>query len=224
MAAQQFLRDCARAFPSHPALVLPPSLPSCSPGDDLFGVCWNGGFAYAMTEGAKMILMATLLPGSDDMTFVLSQELFKAVLRGCGDLLGMYLVLKKARARTSQKILAIGLGWACAESVFRILLPLWTGARGMQFSWEFMHMSIESNISALLTITLVALAWMLALGGAKSRSAERVQQERGPLLLFIATIAFMPVVSGYGVHALGINAWVVLVAQAASAGIVAFAV
>ena len=44
------------------------------------------------------------------------------------------------------QILETHIGWACAESVFRILLPLWTGARGMQFSWEFIYMSIEANI------------------------------------------------------------------------------
>ena len=218
-------------FALHRAYLKPCRLPTLCPtlprphsaDDDLYGLCWNGGFAYAMTQGAKMILLATLLPGSEDMAFMLSQEIFKALLRGSGDLLGMYLTLKKARTGTNQKILAIGLGWACTESVFRNLLPLWSGARGMQFSWEFVFMSLDSNISALCTITLVALTWMLAFG-AKGRDAERAQQNQGPLLLLVAAVSFMPVVFSYGIHTLGLNPWATLAAHATSAGAIAVTV
>jgi hypothetical protein len=39
------------------------------------------------------------------------------------------------------------LGWAFAESVVSYLIPLWIGARGMQFSWEFIEMGVASNIN-----------------------------------------------------------------------------
>ena len=44
------------------------------------------------------------------------------------------------------------LGWATAELVMTKLLPLWVGARGIEFDWKYMQMSFDANI-ALVSIT-----------------------------------------------------------------------
>lgn len=37
-------------------------------------------------------------------------------------------------------------GWATAELAVTRLLPLWVGARGMEFDWKYMQMSFDANI------------------------------------------------------------------------------
>jgi hypothetical protein len=43
------------------------------------------------------------------------------------------------------------LGWAVAESILMRLAPLWIGARQLEFSWEYIQMSIEANFSLVRT-------------------------------------------------------------------------
>ena len=38
-------------------------------------------------------------------------------------------------------------GWASAELVMTRLLPLWVGARGVEFDWKYLQMSFDANIS-----------------------------------------------------------------------------
>jgi hypothetical protein len=38
-------------------------------------------------------------------------------------------------------------GWAAAEAIVSYLIPLWIGARGMEFSWEYIQMGLASNIN-----------------------------------------------------------------------------
>ena len=38
-------------------------------------------------------------------------------------------------------------GWSFAEAIGLYIVPLWSGARGMEFSWEYVQMGISSNIS-----------------------------------------------------------------------------
>ena len=39
------------------------------------------------------------------------------------------------------------LGWATAELVMTRLLPLWVGARGVEFDWKYIQMSFDANVS-----------------------------------------------------------------------------
>lgn len=36
-------------------------------------------------------------------------------------------------------------GWAFADSVLHRLAPLWVGARGLEFTWEYILQGIEAN-------------------------------------------------------------------------------
>ena len=39
------------------------------------------------------------------------------------------------------------LGWATAEVVMTRLVPLWVGARGVEFDWKYIQMSFDANVS-----------------------------------------------------------------------------
>lgn len=39
------------------------------------------------------------------------------------------------------------LGWATAELIMTRLVPLWVGARGVEFDWKYIQMSFDANVS-----------------------------------------------------------------------------
>lgn len=45
------------------------------------------------------------------------------------------------------KFLVAGLGWASAELLMTRIVPLWVGARSVEFDWKYLQMSFDSNIS-----------------------------------------------------------------------------
>ena len=48
---------------------------------------------------------------------------------------------------TKTRCFLIVIGWATAELVMTKLLPLWVGARGVEFDWKYMQMSFDANIA-----------------------------------------------------------------------------
>ena len=44
-------------------------------------------------------------------------------------------------------VVIVFLGWATAELVMTRLLPLWVGARGVEFDWKYIQMSFDANVS-----------------------------------------------------------------------------
>jgi hypothetical protein len=40
-----------------------------------------------------------------------------------------------------------GTGWAFTDSLFTNLVPLWIGARGMEFRWDYLEMAVISNLN-----------------------------------------------------------------------------
>ena len=72
-------------------------------------------------------------------------------------------------------ILAVGLlqlsvlaGWAGADAVFSKILPLWVGARGAEFSWEYLQMGMDANLRIGIYIALAALVHMQSTQGAST--------------------------------------------------------
>jgi hypothetical protein len=72
------------------------------------------------------------------------------------------------------KILAIGLGWSTAEAVTLRLVPLWIGARSLEFSWSNIQTAFEANLNLvriysiysditlykLIYVALTAMVWI----------------------------------------------------------------
>ena len=45
-------------------------------------------------------------------------------------------------------------GWATAEVLVTHLVPLWVGARGIEFDWKYMQMSFDANVSLVSCYTI----------------------------------------------------------------------
>jgi hypothetical protein len=69
------------------------------------------------------------------------------------DLVGIYFALARIPGRGHSKILTAAIGWGAAELIFTRFLVLWVGAKGVEFNWKYIMMSLESNI-ALVSIQL----------------------------------------------------------------------
>uniref|UniRef100_A0A8C9L191 BOS complex subunit TMEM147 n=1 Tax=Serinus canaria TaxID=9135 RepID=A0A8C9L191_SERCA len=63
------------------------------------------------------------------------------------DLGGLQLALGRGGGRGELRILVAALGWASAELLTARCVPLWVGARGVEFDWRHLQMGLDSNIS-----------------------------------------------------------------------------
>lgn len=43
------------------------------------------------------------------------------------------------------KVMGCYAGWAFADALLHRLAPLWVGAKGLEFTWEFLLQGLESN-------------------------------------------------------------------------------
>ncbi len=61
---------------------------------------------------------------------------------------GMWLAFRNVRdlPGNTLRVLAVGLGWSFAQSITHYAPALWTGARGTEFSWEYLEMGVNANI------------------------------------------------------------------------------
>merc|ERR1712188_30520 len=129
--------------------------------------CGYAALGFLATQFVKMLLIATIVPeveeGADEGGFELSYEVLKS-LAASVDVLGVFLLLRwRLIGRSmpdSVRRLVIGVSWATTDSLLRHLLPLWVGARGIEFSWEYMAKAIEANLSIPMHIAMVGLVWL----------------------------------------------------------------
>ncbi|KAL5650874.1 hypothetical protein ACJX0J_036332, partial [Zea mays] len=64
------------------------------------------------------------------------------------DVAGLYFALTQLTHRNisqNHKFQAVGHGWAFADSILYRLAPLWIGARGHEFTWEYIFQGLEAN-------------------------------------------------------------------------------
>lgn len=47
-------------------------------------------------------------------------------------------------------------GWAFADSVLHRLAPLWVGARGLEFTWEYILQGIEANANLVRFLSFIS--------------------------------------------------------------------
>ncbi|KAI5019919.1 hypothetical protein ZWY2020_044807 [Hordeum vulgare] len=74
-------------------------------------------------------------------------------------------------APTNRAILLSGpAGWAFADSVLHRLAPLWIGARGLEFTWEYIFQGLEANANLVMTLSLAALGSLMCLRKNKPRT------------------------------------------------------
>ncbi|KAB7494144.1 Transmembrane protein [Armadillidium nasatum] len=132
-----------------------------------FWKCAQVGGIYIFTQLCKMLILATFFPTSEGSSesVNLFHEIIKATI-DIGDLLGLSLVIAKTVGGSQSvgsghiKILTAGLGWAAADLFLTRALPLWVGARGLQFDWKYILMSLDANVSLISHLSVATLIWL----------------------------------------------------------------
>ncbi|EMP24796.1 hypothetical protein UY3_18143 [Chelonia mydas] len=95
-----------------------------------------------------MLFLATFFPTWEGAAgaYDFVGEFMKATV-DLADLVGLHLVMSRNAGKGEYKIMVAAMGWATAELVMSRCIPLWVGARGIEFDWKYIQMSIDSNIS-----------------------------------------------------------------------------
>ncbi|KAL3571657.1 hypothetical protein D5086_025561 [Populus alba] len=130
---------------------------------DTLGTSIKAALVYLGTALVKLVCLATFLKVSENDSFDPYQELLKALI-GFIDVAGLYFALTQLTHRNisqNHKFQAVGLGWAFADSVLHRLAPLWVGARGLEFTWDFILQGLEANANLVLSISLAALGSLM---------------------------------------------------------------
>jgi hypothetical protein len=160
---------------------------------DTLGTCIKAAIVYLVTTLVKLICQATFLQVSEHDGFDLGQELLKGLI-GFLDVGGLYYALTQVSHRSisqDHKFQAVGLGWAFADAVLHRLAPLWVGAKGLEFTWEYLLQGLESNANLVLTVSLAALGSLMWLR--KNKPSALV-----PVIYTTAgVVAAMPSITNY---------------------------
>ncbi|XP_038898616.1 transmembrane protein 147 [Benincasa hispida] len=160
---------------------------------DTLGTSVKAALVYLGTALVKLVCLATFLNVSENDSFDLYQELLKALI-GFIDVAGLYFALTQLTYRNisqNHKFQAVGLGWAFADSVLHRLAPLWVGARGLEFTWDYILQGLEANANLVLSISLAALGSLMWLRKNKPKTLI-------PMIYVCALIvATMPSITSY---------------------------
>ncbi|RZC55656.1 hypothetical protein C5167_014511 [Papaver somniferum] len=166
---------------------------------DTLGTSVKAVVVYLGTALIKLVCLATFLKVPENDMFDPYQELLKALI-GLVDFAGIYFALTQLTHRNisqHHKFQAVGLGWAFADSVLHRLAPLWVGARGLEFTWEYVLQGLESNANLVLTVSLAAMGSLIWLRKNKPRTLI-------PIIYLCAFIlATMPTTISYLKRGLG---------------------
>jgi hypothetical protein len=160
---------------------------------DTLGTSVKAAVVYLATALVKLVCLATFLQVSETEVFDPYQEALKAMI-GFIDVAGLYFALAQLTHRNisqNHKFQAVGLGWAFADSVLHRLAPLWVGARGLEFTWDYVLQGLEANANLVFTISLAALGSLMWLRKNKPKSLI-------PIIYTCAVIiATMPSITSY---------------------------
>ncbi|CAA3009366.1 transmembrane 147 [Olea europaea subsp. europaea] len=149
-----------------------------------------------MTNGLVTTYERTFISTFDPFFF---QELLKALI-GFVDVAGLYFALTQLTHRNiSQyhKFQAVGLGWAFADSVLHRLAPLWVGARGLEFTWDYIFQGLEANANLVLSLSLAALGSLMWLRKNKPKTLIPI------IYVCAGIVATMPSITSYLRRGLG---------------------
>ncbi|XP_065510745.1 BOS complex subunit TMEM147-like isoform X1 [Caloenas nicobarica] len=166
-----------------------------------FWRCVQAGATYVLVQLGKMLVLATFFPTWEGPSggFDLLGEFLRASLEVL-DLLGLQGALWRGPGRGQLRILVAALGWASAELLTSRCVPLWVGARGVEFDWRHLQMGLESNISLARHLAAAALLWA---GG----RPELPPALRLPLAAMLGAAAYEGFLTGWAGQALGLGPW-----------------
>ncbi|KAH3825876.1 transmembrane protein 147-like [Dreissena polymorpha] len=179
-----------------------------------FWKCVQAGGTYLFTQLCKMLILATFFPTNEVATESLDilGELMKCTV-DIADLVGIYFVMSRIAGKGQLKIMVAGIGWATAELVVTRCLPLWVGARGVEFDWKYIQMSFDSNISLVHHIATAMLVWLYY--------RQDLNKSFVPVVMaLLALSCYRPLIVEILVHAVGLGSWMLLFAKALFTGLV----
>ncbi|XP_054719724.1 LOW QUALITY PROTEIN: BOS complex subunit TMEM147-like [Uloborus diversus] len=178
----------------------------------VFWKCIQAGAMYLFTQLCKMLALATFFPATEVSSIgrieTLTEFLKNTV--DVADLIGLHIVMTKFAGKGETKFLVAGLGWASAELLMTRLVPLWVGARSVEFDWKYLQMSFDSNISLVHHITTATLVWLW--------SRHDLRKTHLPIVMvLLAAGCYRPLIIELFTTILGLGAWAILAVKAASA-------
>ncbi|XP_015919262.1 BOS complex subunit TMEM147 isoform X1 [Parasteatoda tepidariorum] len=178
----------------------------------VFWKCIQAGAMYLFTQLCKMLALATFFPATD-LTGLGRMETITELLKNTvdvADLIGLHIVMTKFAGKGETKFLVAGLGWASAELLMTRLVPLWVGAKSVEFDWKYLQMSFDSNISLVHHITTATLVWLW--------SRHDLRKTHLPVVVLLLVIGcYRPLITELFHTILGLGAWSILAVKASSA-------
>ncbi|XP_012945381.1 transmembrane protein 147 [Aplysia californica] len=173
-----------------------------------FWKCVQAGGAYLFTQLCKMLLLATFFPATEAATGSLdiTGEFLKSTV-DIADLIGLHIVMSKFAGKGQLKFMIAGMGWATAELIVTRFVPLWMGARGVEFDWKYIQMSFDSNISLIHHISVAMLVWLY--------SRSDLQKSSVPIVMALLALAcYRPLIVEILMQTVGLGSWMLLLAKA----------
>ncbi|EDV19564.1 Transmembrane protein 147 [Trichoplax sp. H2] len=154
-----------------------------------FNKCIKVGAMYFITQAVKLLALATIFPVTYDASDTLDarSEIIKCTI-DLLDVTGLYFALSYTTVAADCRILAVGMGWSAAEFMATRILPLWVGARGVEFEWKYILLSFDGNISLIQYTAVAALMWNWLRLNDSSKVISAL------ILLLISLLFFMPVI------------------------------
>lgn len=173
-----------------------------------FWKCVQAGAIYLFTQLCKMLLLATFFPTSDfssgNVDFV--AEFMKTTV-DVGDLIGFYFILNNTSAKGELRFLIAGMGWASAEFVMTRFVPFWIGARGTEFDWKYIQMSLESNLNLMQHLATATLVWLW--------TRRDLYQSIQPIVVAVLALScYKPLIMELLIFAIGLQSWPLLLVKA----------
>ncbi|XP_038065486.1 transmembrane protein 147-like [Patiria miniata] len=172
-----------------------------------FWKCVQAGAMYLFTQLCKMLILATFFPTSDGTTGHLDiiGEFMKSTV-DLGDLVGFYFILTSVAGKGDLRFMTAGVGWATAELIVTRVLPLWFGARGTEFDWKYIQMSLESNVNLIQHLATAVLVWLW--------SRHDLNKSLRPIVVVLLFLScYKPLIVEILIHAVGLGSWVLLLAK-----------
>jgi len=165
--------------------------------------CAWAGLAYAASQVFKIFVMATFLPSVEMTEWTFVQEVLKSIVNVI-ELLGAHVAISSipnlSKFSHGMRIMCVGLGWSFTQALAQYLIPLWLGAREMEFSWEFIEMGISANLDLLLNMSMLACVWL--------RSRTDLERQGLPLVwVGLGVHLLMPSIQGYLTHVALASTW-----------------
>ncbi|XP_002166804.1 BOS complex subunit TMEM147 [Hydra vulgaris] len=173
---------------------------------------WHLGksvLAYIITQMCKMLILATFFPLNDNNSLQgdFLGEFMKSTI-DLSDLLGLHLLMNRISGSGELKVLVSGLGWASSEFCMTKLLPLWFGARAIEFDWVHTRSSFDTNITLVLYLTIAALIWL--------RTRKDLQKIYIPVVFIMLILCcYRSYVLEIASHIFGLSSWSLLLFKAA---------